>query len=134
MRELLRALQSQMLSTTNLRETICKYRQLPNMRCHTISEVIRVITTTKTYTSSSGNECTVTCHRPEIGVEITRDEYDRRLQDIGEKIYEVYLSECDKLVKTGESEKAEKLWRAAFPQLEPCVDYLGGENIVKSGI
>ena len=78
-----------------------------------------MITTTKTYILSSGNECTVTCHRPEIGVDITRDEYDRRLQDIGEKAYNLYCRECERLVKAGENGKAEKLWRAVFPQLEP---------------
>ena len=74
-----------------------------------------MLTGEDTFVLSTGTVCKVRWERPEVGVDITEEEYQRRLQNIADTAYRVYRDECEKLLAAGKEQEAEDLWRAISP-------------------
>lgn len=59
---------------------------------------------------STGTVCTVTWTRPEVGVDITKEEQERRMKHFGQTWYKILVDDCEKMIENGEREKAEARW------------------------
>lgn len=69
---------------------------------------------TDTYVLSTGTVATVRWTRPEVGVDITQEEFDRRLQAFATVGLRIHAKVCQKMYDEGDVEGAEQWWKAAF--------------------
>lgn len=69
---------------------------------------------TDTYVLSTGTVATVRWTRPEVGVDITQEEFDRRLQRFAAQGVKLITSLCMQLRAEGKYEEAEKWWRNLY--------------------
>lgn len=69
---------------------------------------------THTVVCSTGTVGTVHWSRPEVGVDITQEEFDRRLRKFCEAGRDLIISLCMQLRAEGKYEEAEKWWRDLY--------------------
>ena len=73
-----------------------------------------MLTGEETFVLSTGTVAKVKWERPEVGVDITEEEYQRRLQNIADTALRVYSNQCRRMLARGEDKEAEELWRSIF--------------------
>ena len=73
-----------------------------------------MLTGEETFVLSTGTVAKVRWERPEVGVDITEEEYQRRLQNIADTALRVYSNQCRRMLARGEDKEAEELWRSIF--------------------
>lgn len=72
-----------------------------------------------TFVLSTGTVCTVEWTRPEVGVDITKEEQERRMRKFAETWLRIVTEECEQLLELGEPELAEKRWRDTGLEIPP---------------
>lgn len=65
-------------------------------------------------TCSTGTVATVHWTRPEIGKEITQEEFDRCLRNMATVGLRIHAKVCQKMYDEGDVEGAEAWWKEAF--------------------
>lgn len=65
-------------------------------------------------TTRRGTVGKVTWTRPEVGVDITQEEFDRRLRKFCEAGRDLIITLCMELREKGKYEEAEKWWRDLY--------------------
>ena len=73
-----------------------------------------MIETTITADVGGGRTALVHIKRPEAGVDISKEEYDKRTQHCAEVLAEIYRREYDALMADGHTEDAARLWHSVF--------------------
>ncbi|MCD7730288.1 MAG: hypothetical protein LUI05_02175 [Oscillospiraceae bacterium] len=74
---------------------------------------------TDKFTLASGTVCTVHWTRPEVGVDITLEEQQRRMRKFAQTWLGIVKKDCARLLDIGEPELAEKRWRDAGLDMPP---------------
>lgn len=65
------------------------------------------------FTLKSGEVGKVHWTRPEVGVDITQEEYDRRVQEFGRAYVTLFSNECMRRYNAGKIDEARDLWESS---------------------
>lgn len=72
-----------------------------------------------TFTLSTGTICTVEWTRPEVGVDITQEEQERRMRHFAQTWLNILTEECEEMIRNGEPERAKERWRGTGIDIPP---------------
>ncbi len=72
-----------------------------------------------TFVLSTGTVCKVSWTRPEVGVDITKEEQERRMKHFARTWLNILTEECEEMIRNGEPEKAEERWRGTGINIPP---------------
>lgn len=75
---------------------------------------MQMIETTITADVGGGRTALVHIKRPEVGVDISQAEYDKRTQHCAEVLADIYRREYDALMADGHTDAAVSLWHSVF--------------------
>lgn len=74
---------------------------------------------TDTFVLSTGTVCKVHWTRPEVGVDITAEEQQARINKFAQTWLDILVEECEELLDAGKPEAAEQRWRGTGIDIPP---------------